>query len=258
MNSPIITFDIETVPDVDTGRRLHGLEGLDDGDVARAMLHLRMQQRGHDFLPLHQHRVVAIAVTIRDADGFRVKSIGNIDDDEATVVNQFFRGIEHYRPTLVSWNGSGFDLPVLHYRCLLHGIAAPHYWETGNGDREMKWNNYISRYHERHTDLMDIISLYQPGARAPLDEVAVMLGYPGKMGMHGSHVWDSVQAGELEAVRNYCETDVLNTWLVYLRFELMRGRLSESELATEYTQVREALREDGRAHLAEFDAAWKG
>jgi predicted PolB exonuclease-like 3'-5' exonuclease len=85
------------------------------------------------------------------------------------VIQSFFQAIERHSPQLVSWNGGGFDLPVLNYRGLKHGVVADKYWDLGDGgddDREFKWNNYISRYHMRHLDLMDLLAMYQPrGAR---------------------------------------------------------------------------------------------
>ncbi len=158
---------------------------------------------------------------------------------------------------LVSWNGGGFDLPVLHYRSLLHGISAPRYWETGNDDQSFRWNNYISRYHERHTDLMDIISGYQPRAFAPLDEVATMCGFPGKMGMSGDKVFETYMNGDIEAIRNYCETDVLNTYLVFLRYELMRGRLNEGSYKYECERLQDLLKSENKAHLNEFLQNWQ-
>jgi hypothetical protein len=130
--------------------------------------------------------------------------------------------IEKYTPQLVSWNGGGFDLPVLNYRALVNGIPASRFWDLGEDDREFKWNNYISRYHARHTDLMDVLAMYQTRANAPLDALAKMCGFPGKLGMDGSQVWHAFQDGRIEEIRNYCETDVVNTYLLYCRFQLMR------------------------------------
>jgi len=252
-----LTFDIETIPDVEAGRQLLDLEGLSDEDVATAMMFRRLQAVGHDFLPLHQHRVVAISATFRTADSFRVWSLGDEESDEAELVQRFFDGIEKYSPDIVSWNGGGFDLPVLHYRALKHGVQAPRYWETGDSDRDFKWNNYLSRYHERHTDLMDVLAGYQPRAVARLDEIATLLGLPGKMGMDGSKVWDSFHAGAVEAIREYCEPDVLNTYLVYLRFELIRGHLTPQAYDKELKLLRDTLAQEDKAHLREFLESWK-
>jgi len=250
------SFDIETVPDVEFGRRFWDLDELSDEDVGTAMAFMRQQQAGTDFLPLHQQRIVAISVTFRTADTFKVWSLGDEDSDEAELVRRFFDGIDRYSPDLVSWNGGGFDLPVLHYRALKNGVQAPRYWEMGESDRDFKWNNYLSRFHWRHVDLMDVIAGFQPRGRASLDQMAVMLGFPGKLGMSGGKVWETFLDGGIRDIRNYCETDVLNTWLIYLRFEFMRGNLDEKALHREYALVRSTLATMDQEHLNEFLVAW--
>lgn len=254
-----LVFDIETVPDTELGRRLHGLDGLGDEEVAKAMFARQREKTGSDFLPLHLHKVVAVAVALLETDQrFRVWSLGAPDADEAELVGRFFDGVERYRPVLVSWNGGGFDLPVLHYRALRHGIAARRYWDVGDFDRDWRWNNYFNRFHWRHTDLMDVLSGYQPRAAAPLDEIAAMLGLPGKMGMDGASVWDAYREGRIEAIRDYCEIDVLNTCLVYLRWEVTRGRLDPSAFDAECASIRDYLRDQDKPHLAAFVDAWSG
>lgn len=251
------SFDIETVPDVEFGRRYLDLgDDLPDDKVATAMTFKHSQATGSEFLPLHQHRVVAISVALRSGDTFRVWSLGDEDADEAEIVGRFFDGIERYSPDLVSWNGGGFDLPVLHYRALRHGIQAPRYWEHGETDQAFRWNNYLSRYHWRHVDLMDVLSGFQPRARARLDEMATLLGFPGKLGMSGDKVWDKFLAGGIREIRDYCETDVLNTWLVFLRFEHMRGHLDDTGLEREFGIVRDAIKDADEPHLREFLEAW--
>lgn len=251
-----MVFDIETIPDVELGRDLFGLEGVSDNDTAKAMAFHNLQERGTEFLPLPQHRVVAISVAWRGPDGFKVWTIGEEDSSEAEIIQRFYDGIEKFTPELVSWNGGGFDLPVLHYRGLKNNIQAPRYWDTGDNDREFKWNNYLSRFHWRHLDLMDVLSGYQPRARASLDTIATMLGYPGKLGMDGSKVWDAYRNGDLKAIRDYCEHDVLNTYLVYLRFKFMRGDYDQVQLDAEIDKVRATLNDSDAPHLQEFADAW--
>lgn len=252
----VFVFDIETIPDVEGGRRVFGLEGLTDKDTVTAMESLRRQESGSEFLRLPLHRIVAISAVFRTANTFRVWSLGDEGSSEKELIERFFAGIEKYTPTLVSWNGGGFDLPVLHYRAMLHGVTAARYWDQGENDREFKWNNYLSRYHQRHTDLMDLLAMYQGRAVAPLDQVASLLGFPGKMGMHGSKVYEAWVDGDIRGIRNYCETDVLNTFLVYLRFELMRGNLTREAHDAECTRVRDHLKASGQPHLVEFERHW--
>ena len=134
-----LVFDIETIPDVEGGRRLYDLGGLSDKEVADVMHHMRRQETGDsDFLRLHLHRVVAISAVMRSADTLKVWSLGEPDSSERELIQRFFDGLDKYVPTLVSWNGGGFDLPVLHYRCLLHGVAAPRYWDVGEVDLNIR------------------------------------------------------------------------------------------------------------------------
>jgi 3'-5' exonuclease len=253
----VLVFDIETVPDIESGRRLYGLEEIPASDVARAMSHLRLQQTGRELLPHHLQRIVAISIALRAGNIFRLWSLGNENSSEAELLQRFYDGIERFNSTMVSWNGCGFDLPVIHYRSLLHGIAAPRYWDTGDADPSFRYNNYLNRFHWRHIDLMDVLAGYNPRAFAPLDQLAIMLGLPGKMGMSGGKVWEAFQGGDIMGIRNYCETDVLNTLFIYLRFELMRGQLNANAFQRECQLARDALAAMDRPHLTEFLSRWK-
>lgn len=252
-----LVFDIETVPDVELGRRLLNLDGLSDAQVARAMYTLRRQESGSDFLPFEQHRVVAISCVLRSRDQLKVWSLGDLHSSEAELITRFFEGVDKYTPDLVSWNGSGFDLPVLHYRALKAGVSAPRYWEMGDSDTSFRYNNYFSRYHWRHLDLMDVLSSFQGRARASLADMAILLGLPGKLGFSGAQVWDAVLDGKLAAVRDYCETDVLNTYLILLRFELFRARLDRAAYDEEVERLRTLLRASTAAHHGQFLQAWQ-
>ncbi len=255
--TPTLVFDLETVPDIAGLRRLRPQWAeLTDAEVAAQACAERREKTGSDFLPHHLHRVVAIGCGFRDDQGFRVRCLGSESDDEPKLVADLFKLIDRYTPQLVSWNGGGFDLPVLHYRALIHGIAASRYWELGEDDRDFKWNNYISRYHTRHLDLMDLLALYQPRASAPLDELARLAGFPGKLGMDGAKVWEAYAAGRLRDIRNYCETDVVNTYLVYCRFQKLRGVLTAAAYRAELDLVRAALHDAGAPHWNEYLAAW--
>ncbi|MBI3052760.1 MAG: 3'-5' exonuclease [Betaproteobacteria bacterium] len=223
---PVLVFDIGTVPEIAGRRKIHDLDaGVSDEQVA-AMAFQRRRQAGES------------------------------GDDEGKLIQRFFDGIEKYTPQIVSWNGGGFDLPVLHYRGMLHGVRAARYWDQGEDDREFKWNNYISRYHARHLDLMDLLALYQPRGAAPLDDFARLLGFPGKLGLEGSQVWQAWQDGKLAQIRSYCEADVANTYLVFLRFQLMRGVLPPDKYKQEIALVRATLEKSSEPHWKEFLEIW--
>ena len=126
MVTPTLVFDIETVPDIAGIRRLRGIGAeIPDGDVADLAFQLRRQATGHDFLPLHLQRVVAISCALRERESFRVWSLGAPDESEAGLIQRFFDGIEKYSPQLVSWNGGGYYIPLMNYRGMIHGVRAP-------------------------------------------------------------------------------------------------------------------------------------
>ena len=205
----VLCFDIETIPDIELGRRIYALGDLDDESVAKVMRFKQLQARQTDFLPLTQHSVIVISAVLRDSDGLHIFSLGEGQGGEREIVQRFFDGIERRAPDLVSWNGGGFDLPVLHYRALKHGINAARYWEVGDSERDWRFNNYLSRFHWRHIDLMDVLAGFQAGGRASLEHTAQLLGLPGKLGMSGAEVWGYYQAGRRAEIERYCETDVL-------------------------------------------------
>lgn len=229
--APLLAFDIETVPDIGALRAEHGIpDGIGDGEAHEFVCRLRRQKGQSEFLPCSLHKVAVISCALlEDRDnGFRLFSLETHKEGEAKVVERFFNGIERLRPQLLSWNGKGFDMPVLHYRGLLHGVVARTYWEDGENDQSFRWNSYISRYHRRHLDLMDTLSSHQLRAAAALATLSRQLGLPVKMGMDGSKVWGAWQRQEHDDIRFYCETDAVNTLLLGLMFERMRGALSEA------------------------------
>ena len=252
----ILAFDIETIPDVAGLRRAHALPAaLDDAGVLEWASEQRRAQTGNNFMPLHFQKVVAIACVLRDS-GFKVASVGAIGDSEPELIRRFFELIDKLTPQLVSWNGGGFDLPVLNHRALIHGVTAAKFWDWGDEDRDFRYNGYLGRYHTRHLDLMDVLSMYQPRASAGLHAMARLAGFPGKIGMDGGEVHAAIVAGRLDDVRRYCETDVLNTYLLYVRFRLLRGEIGAGDYAQEIALVRERIAASDAPHWREFLAAW--
>jgi len=255
--TPILVFDIETIPDLAGLRRTHDMPAsLPDDAVLAWYAQRRRAQTGGDFVPLHFQRVVAIACALRDEAGFKIGSVGTLDDPEPVLIRRFFDLIDKHTPQLVSWNGGAFDLPVLNYRALVHGVTASRFWDWGDDDREFRFNGYLNRFHTRHLDLMDVLAMYQPRAGAGLAAMARLCGFPGKLGMDGGAVHGAVRAGKLDEVRRYCETDVLNTHLLYQRFRLLRGEIEAAEYAGEISLARERIAAIPAPHWAEFIAAW--
>lgn len=258
---PVLVFDIESIPDV-AGLRLLRDDPADATDqwVYNAWCDERAGEGKTDFMPLHLQRILVISCVFRSAEGLRVHSFVDRDSaSEGRIIQQFFKTVEQKVPQLVSWNGGGFDLPVLHYRGLRHGVVANKYWDLGEDDRDFKFNNYIGRYHMRHLDLMDLLALYQPKNNAPLDAMAKLCGFPGKLGMDGSKVYEAFLEGKLEDIRRYCETDVMNTYLLYCRFQKMRGGFTDGEYEQEIAFVKETLAglTPSEPHWREYLDAWR-
>lgn len=260
---PTLIFDVETVPDVAGARRLYPLDGLSDAEVVEFLEAQARIRSGRAFQPHLLQRVVAIGVVYTAGERLHVEAIGretadaDPDAHEHHVLSRFFDAIERRSPTLVSWNGTGFDAPVLHHRALLRGVTAARYWEQGDRDRAFRFNHYLGRFHQRHTDLMDVLAGYQGRAVARLDAVATLLGLPGKLGMDGSQVARAWMGGQRRAVFDYVEHDVLNTYLVYLRYLVMRGDLSDAQYQRRARQLAAWLDASEADHHQAFVRAWR-
>jgi len=226
---------------------LHDLPAdLPDGEVAEVAFQIRRTKTGSDFLPPQLHRVVVISCVLRGDEGIKVFSL---EGQEAEIIRRFYEGIEKFVPQLVSWNGGGFDLPVLNYRALIHGVSAARFWEPER-------NNYYNRYQDRHLDLMDVLAMYQPRNNAPLDEVAQLAGFPGKIGVGGAKVWETWLAGESGKIRDYCEADTANTYLLYLRYQLLRGAFTKAQYGKEIEILKTYLQNLDKPHWREFLQLW--
>ena len=256
--TPILAFDIETIPDCEGIRKLYDLPAdLHDREVAEVAFQTRRTLTGSDFLPPHLQRVVVISCVLRDDEGVKVFSIGEPDAAEAVAIQRFFEGINKYVPQIVSWNGRGFDIPVLAARGLIHGVTAACFWDTGADNKDFRFSNYINRFHDRHVDLMDVLSIYGGARGSPLDELSRLSGFPGKLGVGGAAVWESFGCGEIAAIRDYCEADCANTYLLYLRFQMMRCVYTPEHYASECALLRSLLEKRPEPHWCRFLSLWK-
>lgn len=227
--NPILVFDIETVADTDAARRIYPkLADLNDADTLAALTAIRIQEAGHDFMRLPLQRIVCIsALYIKDG----VPSLFSLTADrfsEEQILAKFFRAFSDTDalPQLISWNGSGFDIPVLIYRAMQYDLSAPWLFEEGERIKNMRFDNYVNRFHSRHLDLMDRFSQYGASRREAMDVVASLYGLPGKTDVDGSMVGALVADDDWHTLSIYCESDVMNTWLIYLRWLRLTGQLS--------------------------------
>ncbi len=264
----LFVFDIETIPDTDA---VPNLTGFDDSDIEARReelerYHLDITGGKNPFPRQPFHKVVAISfleAEIERSGGMgsgetyhlrELRSGGEAGFDEKQLLQGFFNYFERLKPRLVSYNGRGFDLPVLKYRAMTHGIQAPWLYDAGD-----KWNSYQSRYStDWHCDLLEVLSDFGASARGKLNEVCSVLGFPGKFGVDGAKVASMFDDGRVSEIRDYCETDVLNTYLVYLRVMHHRGTLTTDNYNHAIADVVALIESEGetRPHLQEFMEAW--
>ncbi len=171
--------------------------------------------------PAPFHQVVVLGVLWLD-EAYAVRRLGVFGDqkDEAGALLDFAEFFEKRRPALVTWNGRGFDLPVLAARCLRHGVPFRAYYQ----DRDVRYRFSP----EGHFDLMDFLADFGASRPAKLDTVAKLVGMPGKVGVEGKDIGPMIHAGKLAEVQAYCLTDVVQTAAVFLRLELVRGALDRA------------------------------
>lgn len=261
----LFVFDIETVPDTDA---VENLTGFADPEVAarRAELeryHLDVTDGRNAFPRQPFHKVVAISFLSAELQGEghaesyhlqELRSGGEEGFDEKQLLQGFFQYLDRHRPRLVSFNGRGFDLPVLKYRAMVHGVPSMALHRTGT-----KWESYKARYADDwHCDLIEVLSDFGASARVKLNEVCSVLGFPGKFGVDGAQVAPMFDEGRVGEIRDYCETDVLNTYLVYLRLQLHRAVLGKDAYNRAVADVIAYIDAEkaARPHLGAFLDAW--
>jgi 3'-5' exonuclease len=244
----IIAWDLETIPDLLAAARMLDLGTATEAEVREAL------GPGFPKHPLHKIVCIGALVASRQPEGWRMDALGAPhvgERTEAELIKAFTERVGQLRPQLVTWNGHSFDLPVLRYRAMVNRIAA----------EGLQVRQYFHRYTEDALDLCDVLGSYVPGGKVKLDEVSKILGLTGKPeGIDGSRVEEMVQAGQIEEVARYCETDVLNTYRVWLVYELFRGSITDKQLAWSEGQIREfvANRKAVNLHLCAAVGIAKG
>ena len=189
------------------------------------------EKTGSEFLPVCFHRVVSISAVM--ADGFgRFLRVSTLDgENERDKIAKFLAFIEDFNPRLVSFNGRGFDLPMIMARAMCYDLSAAAYFETNDRDNnKSKWENYRSRYDGRfHLDLLDHISDFGAVRGLKLDHICASVGLPGKYDVHGDQVLQLYYGGEQAKIDEYCRSDVLNTYWLFLKYELLRGKITKDD-----------------------------
>jgi predicted PolB exonuclease-like 3'-5' exonuclease len=227
----VIVWDLETVPDIPASARMLGLVGASEESV-RAQLGPGFAKR-----PLHKIACIGALVARRTAAGWNVDAMGapHIGErEEAEIIAAFVEKVRELRPQLITFNGNSFDLPVLRYRAMVHRIAAP----------GLQARPYFNRYTDDALDLCDALASFDGHARIKLDEISKILGLGGKPhGIDGAQVDTMVQAGRIIDVAHYCESDVMNTYRLWLIYELFRGTITKEQLTASEAQLKRYVEE---------------
>lgn len=260
----LLVFDIETVPDTDSCAPLTGLQSSDVATQRNELTkyHLEITNGKNSFLRQPFHKIIAISFLYAklSREGKyecyslnKISSCGNINSSEADLIRNFFDLITMIKPRLISFNGRSFDIPVLKYRAMTHHIQAEYLHRSGD-----KWNNYSQRYSlDWHCDLLEALSDYGTSARIKMNEICAAFKLPGKIGVDGSQVSSLYDDNKLSDIRNYCETDVLNTYLIYLRFMHHQGYITNDQYNANIKKLIERLENQGKEHFDQFYSEWR-
>lgn len=265
-HSNLFVFDIETIPDLNAAKNLLDLPNGVKNELREGLIkyHLDLTNQQNSFLRQPFHQIISVsfleAEIVRDFNGqefyrlIDIRSGGDLQASESDLVKGFFSHLKKKFSRLVSFNGKGFDLPVLKYAAMKHEVEAS--WLYKKGD---KWNNYSQRYClDWHCDLADAFSDFGASAKVKMNELCAAFNLPGKIGVDGSQVMQMFDDGKLQEIRDYCETDVINTYLLYLIFQYHNGSLSKESLVKCKENLREFLAEkvSEKKHFREFLVSW--
>ena len=238
----VVVWDLETMPDLAAAARMLDLGNAPEAEVRETL------GTGFPKQPLHKIVCIGALIASRQPEGWRIDALGapHIGErPEAKLISDFIEKIGELRPQLITFNGPRFDLPVLRYRAMVNRISA-----VG-----LQVRQYFHRYTDDALDLCDVLGSYVAGGKVKLDEVSKILGLPGKPdGVDGSRVDEMVQTGQIDEVARYCETDVLNTYCVWLVYELFRGAISVEELQWSEGQIRDFVSSSKNANFHLYNA----
>ena len=245
-------FDVESVSDGDLIRRVRYTDEVTETEaIARYRAELVAAQ-GHDFIP-YTYQIPVSVVIAKVRPDFTLLDIVALDEPKFrshVITENFWRGWEAYnQPTFVSFNGRGFDIPLMELAAFKYGVAAPAWFN----DRVRAYEQPRNRYNTgAHLDLQDLMVNYGASRfNGGLNLAATVLNKPGKIDVKGDMVQDMFNEGKLEEINEYCRCDVLDTYFVFLRTRVLTGRLTlerETEIVAETRKWLEERADDSKGY----------
>ena len=234
MTKPVVrylVFDIESVADGDLVSRLrYPGENLEPAAAVQRYRDELLAKYETDFIP-YTFQVPVSVVVAKVAGDFRLIDVVALDEPQFrshVITDHFWRGWEAYRrPTLVSFNGRTFDVPLLELAAFRYGLSLPGWFQTSGKSYEQPRNRYNT---DAHLDLHDVLTNFGASRfTGGLNLVANLLGKPGKMDVQGYMVQDLWNAGKLAEINDYCRCDVLDTYFAFLRTMVLLGQLARDD-----------------------------
>lgn len=226
-NIRYLVFDIESVADAPLVARLrYPKEKIEPAAAVRRYRDELLEKYESDFIPYSYQIPVCVAVA-KVANDFRLIDLVLLDEPRFrphVITENFWRGWEKYkRPTLVSFNGRGFDVPLLELAAFRYGLSIPGWFNIDGRSYDQPRSRYN---HQAHMDLCELLTNYgSTRFQGGLNLAANVLGKPGKMDVQGCMVQDMYEEGKLAEINDYCRCDVLDTYFVFLRVQVLLGRL---------------------------------
>lgn len=263
MLDKLFVFDIETIPDTDVLENLTGSTTKDLLEKRKELEEYHIEVSGGNPFPRQPfHKVVSVSILIADIvkvnnyeyyEIIKLGTISSLDNAESDIISKFFDYLCKYIPRIVSYNGRTFDIPVMKYRAMKYGISIENLFKSGD-----KWNNYAQRYSlDWHCDLLEALSDFGASARCKMNEICSILGIPGKIGIDGSKVTELYDQNLLKTIDDYCETDVLNTYLIYLNYALLSGLTNRENFINMNQDVIRYLKQKNLSYSTEFLDQWE-
>ncbi len=260
----ICVFDIETIPDGSVCQNLIDFKGTEEEEIEK-LIQYHTEKYTNDFPRQLFHKVVCVSYLVADlvvdSNGNNILNLNGVKTgceigaSEKDIVKSFFEGIKalNCHVNLVSFNGRTFDLPVLKYRAMKHGVHGDWLMDTKD-----KWNNYSSRYSaDYHCDLLDVLSDYGSSAKIKMSEVCALLGIPVKLDGAGDSVLENYKQGKIQEIRDYCETDVIATYLVYLKYLRFCGKAQDGVFEKNIQQAEDYLiKHKDKKHFKAYLDKW--